>query len=112
MGKEDFSNDTACGGGSGFGKDTIASGGSAKSISGSSQCLGSKSGTFKPASSRSSVINVSFPKQFSYLHSILDRTLSIFYNLLSPRCSPISVIPCENWFTNFETALDHRVKAS
>ena len=81
-------------------------------FTGSSLCLGSKSGTFKPASSRSSVINVSFPKQFSYLHSVLDRTLSILNNSLSPRSSPISVIPCENWFTNFETALDHRVKAS
>lgn len=52
-GKEGFSNDADFGGGSGFGKDTIAPGGSAKAISGSSQCLGSKSATFEPASSRS-----------------------------------------------------------
>ena len=52
-GKEGFSNDADCGGRSGFGKDTIVSGGSAKSISCSSQCLGSISATFEPASSRS-----------------------------------------------------------
>ena len=42
-GVEGFSNGTEC---------TIASGVSAKSISGSSQCLGSESTTFEPASSR------------------------------------------------------------
>ena len=57
-GKEGFSNNADCGAGSGFGKDTIASGGSAKSISSSSQCLGSKSATFEPASSRSRSIRV------------------------------------------------------
>ena len=52
-GKEGFSNNADCGGGSGFCKDTIASCGSAKSISGSSQFLGPRSATFEPASSRS-----------------------------------------------------------
>ena len=63
-GIEGFSNNADCGGRSGFGQDTIASGGSAKSISASLQCLGSRSATFEPASSRSRSIRVfqnSFP---------------------------------------------------
>ena len=51
-GVESFSNGTDCGSGSDFGKGTIASGVSAKSIPGSSHCLGSESATFDPASSR------------------------------------------------------------
>ena len=51
--KKTFQTMLTGGGGSDFGKDTIASGVSAKSISGSSQCLGPNSATLEPASSRS-----------------------------------------------------------
>ena len=72
-GREGFSNNADFGGGSGFGKNTIACGSSAKSMSASSQCLGSKSATFEPASSRSRSICL-FQNSFPTCPTLFHRT--------------------------------------
>ena len=53
MGKEGFSNDVDCGGESSFGKDTMLHLAVQPNRSLSSQCVGSISATFEPATSRS-----------------------------------------------------------